>query len=259
MKAQQALHGQHALITGGGGGIGAAIAEALAAQGVRLTLVARNKEALEKVVWKLKPLSDANFVEADATDPQQVDRAFEVAENTFGAVTILVNGAGQVDSGPLHKADLQLWERLIGANLTSVFLCSKRALPRMLEIGWGRIVNVASTAGLKGYPYVAAYCAAKHGVVGFTRSLALEVAKKGITVNAVCPDYTETEMLKNAVRRIAASTGRSEDEVRSELLRNMPLGRFIRPEEVADAVVWLCRPESSAINGQCIAVSGGSP
>ncbi len=259
MKAQQTLHGQHALITGGGRGIGAAIAEALAAQGVRLTLVARNKEALEKVVWKLKPLSDANFVVADVTDPQQVDQAFEIAENTFGAVAILVNSAGQVDSGPLHKADLQLWERLIGVNLTSVFLCCKRALPGMLDLGWGRIVNVASTAGLKGYPYVTAYCAVKHGVVGFTRSLALEVAKKGITVNAVCPDYTETEMLISAVRRIAASTGRSENEVRSELLRNMPLGRFIKPEEVADAVVWLCRPESSAINGQCIVVSGGGP
>ncbi|MBI1834854.1 MAG: SDR family oxidoreductase, partial [Burkholderiales bacterium] len=149
------------------------------------------------------------------------------------------------------------WQQMLAVNLTGSFLCSQRALPAMLESGWGRIINVASTAGLKGYAYVAAYCAAKHGVIGLTRALATEVANKGVTVNAVCPGYTETDIVKDAIANIMQKTGRSEQQARAELAAHNPQQRLIQVEEVADAVLWLCSPASSAQNGQAIAVAGG--
>ena len=182
---------------------------------------------------------------------------FARAAGEFGPVSILVNNAGQAVSAPFVKTDLALWQRMLQSNLTGTFLCTQAVLPGMLAAGYGRIVNVASTAGLIGYQYVSAYCAAKHGVIGLTRSLALELAKKNITVNAVCPGYTDTEIVRAAVANISAKTGRNEDEARAELARSNPQGRLVQPQEVANAVLWLCLPGSEAVTGQAIAVAGG--
>jgi NAD(P)-dependent dehydrogenase (short-subunit alcohol dehydrogenase family) len=174
-----------------------------------------------------------------------------------GSADILVNNAGQAASSPFMKTDAALWQRMLDANLNGAFHCIQAALPAMLQTGWGRIVNVASTAGLTGYRYVAAYCAAKHGLVGLTRALALELASKGITVNAVCPGYTETDIVQEAVANIARKTGRSLEAARAELAAANPQGRLVKPEEVAHTVAWLCMPEAAAMNGQAIAVAGG--
>jgi NAD(P)-dependent dehydrogenase (short-subunit alcohol dehydrogenase family) len=168
-----------------------------------------------------------------------------------------VNNAGQAESAPLAKTDLALWQRMLAVNLTGAFLCAREALPEMTARGAGRIVNVASTAGLVGYAYVAAYCAAKHGVVGLTRAAALECAKTGVTVNAVCPGYTETDLVATAVANIVAKTGKSEAEARAALVARNPQARMVQPEEVAGAVLWLCLPASSSVTGQAIAVAGG--
>lgn len=255
--SERYLEGRHALVTGASRGIGAAIAEALARAGARLTLVGRHAEALHERATSLRPLSEVHLEVADVSDPAVVERAFAGAREALGPVAILVNNAGQAESAPLLKTGLEMWERLIAVNLTSTYLCTRQVLPGMLEAGWGRIVNLASTAGLTGYPYVSAYCAAKHGVVGLTRALALEVARKGVTVNAVCPGYTETDLVQSAVSTIAMATGRSEAEARAELVKRNPQGRLVQPEEVANAVLWLCRMESAAINGQALAVAGG--
>jgi anthraniloyl-CoA monooxygenase len=153
--------------------------------------------------------------------------------------------------------DIELWRRMLAVNLDGVFNCTRAVYAMMRTRGWGRIVNVASTAAVKGYAYVSAYCAAKHGVLGLTRSLALEAARSGVTVNAVCPGYTDTDIVRQAVKNIAQKTGRSADEALMELTSGNPQGRLIDPSEVADAVVWLCRPEAAAITGQAIAVAGG--
>jgi NAD(P)-dependent dehydrogenase (short-subunit alcohol dehydrogenase family) len=172
-------------------------------------------------------------------------------------VAVLVNNAGQAESAPFARTDLALFQRMVAVNLTGTFLCSREALPDMLAKGSGRIVNIASTAGLVGYAYVSAYCAAKHGVVGLTRALALETAKRGITVNAVCPGYTETDIVRDAVANIVSKTGKTEAEARETLTARNPQGRMVQPEEVADAVLWLASPGAAAITGQAISVSGG--
>ena len=194
---------------------------------------------------------------ADVADADSVAAAFAQARAALGPIAILVNNAGQAESAPFHKTSLALWQRMLGVNLTGSFLCAQAALPDMLQGGWGRIVNIASTAGQKGYPYVSAYVAAKHGVVGLTRALALEVAKKGITVNAVCPGYTDTDILKDSIANVVAKTGRSEEEALAEFSAGNPQGRVVQPGEVADAVRWLCGAAAASINGQSISVSGG--
>ncbi len=251
------LSGQHAIVTGGGRGIGAAVAEVLAQAEARVTLMGRNRDALLTQAAELHSPAGVQAVEVDVAEPESVERAFARAAQEFGPAAILVNNAGQAASAPIGKTDMALWQRMLGVNLTGTFLCARAALPGMLANGYGRIVNVASIAGLAGAPYISAYCAAKHGVIGLTRSLALELARKNITVNAVCPGYTETEMVRTAVANIVAKTGRSADEAKGELTRRNPQGRLVQPREVANAVLWLCLPGSEAITGQAISVSGG--
>ncbi len=247
--------GRHALVTGGGSGIGAAIVLALVGQGVRVTVLGRRSDVLHELVQQNPELLHA--VCADVADAEQVVAAFAEAVARFGPVHILVNNAGQASSAPFLKTDAAMWQQILSVNLTGTFHCTQAALPHMLQMGWGRIVNVASTAGLAGYAYVAAYCAAKHGVIGLTKSLALEVAKKGITVNAVCPGYTETDILRESIANVVNKTGRSEAEARAEFAKGNPQGRIVQPAEVADTVLWLCGEGASSITGQSISVSGG--
>jgi NAD(P)-dependent dehydrogenase (short-subunit alcohol dehydrogenase family) len=249
------LRGQHVLVTGAARGIGAAIARTLAAEGATLTLLGRRADTLERLASEL-PGSHGIAV-ADVSEPGQVQAAFEQARAQRGPVAILINNAGQAESAPFGKTSLELWNRMLAVNLTGSFLCAQAALPDMLAAGRGRIVNIASTAGQRGYAYVAAYAAAKHGVIGLTRSLALEVATKGVTVNAVCPGYTETDILKDSIANVVAKTGRSEDEARAAFAASNPQQRIVQPEQVADAVRWLCGDGASAVTGQAISVSGG--
>ncbi|MEN7526509.1 SDR family NAD(P)-dependent oxidoreductase [Cupriavidus sp. DL-D2] len=258
---ERELNGRHALVTGGGRGIGAAIAQRLLMAGASVTLVGRDGGVLDAAADGLSSFvvegAALGIAPADITDADAVSGAFAAAAKARGPVTVLVNNAGQAHSAPFGKTDLALWQRMLDVNLTGTFVCTQAALPAMLESGWGRIVNVASTAGLIGYGYVSAYCAAKHGVIGLTRALALELATKGITVNAVCPGYTETDIVRDAVANIVAKTGRTEAEARAELAARNPQKRLVQPEEVADAVAWLCRPSASAITGQALPVAGG--
>ena len=251
----QPLHGRHALVTGGGRGIGAAIAGALAAAGARVTLLGRTTAELEETAAALS--GGARAVTADVTDARQVERAFAAARDAGGEISILVNNAGLAKSRPFAKGDEAFWRMMLDVNLTGAWHCTRAVLPAMLAANWGRIVSVSSTAGLRGYAYCTAYCAAKHGLVGFTRALALEVAKTGITVNAVCPGFTDTGVVRDAVRAISEQSARSESEARQTLISFNPQQRFVEPEEVANAVLWLCSPGSESMNGQSIAVAGG--
>ncbi|MFC5478733.1 SDR family NAD(P)-dependent oxidoreductase [Massilia suwonensis] len=257
MANEDSLAGRHALVTGGGRGIGAAIARALLEQGARVTITGRAREALAVTVAELSALGEIDSKEMDVTSAASVAQAFAAAEARFGPVMVLVNNAGQAASSPFLKTGEEVWNQMLAVNLTGTWHCIRAALPAMLEARWGRIVNVASTAGLTGYGYVSAYCAAKHGVVGLTRSLALEVATKGVTVNAVCPGYTETDIVRDAVANIVAKTGRSEEQALAELASSNPQRRLVQPDEVANAVAWLCMPGAGAMNGQAIAVAGG--
>ncbi|MBK8759665.1 MAG: SDR family oxidoreductase [Sulfuritalea sp.] len=251
------LRGRHAVVTGGGRGIGATIARALVEQGAAVTLMGRNAATLEDEAARLRPLGKVHCQAVDIADAESTTTAFAAAAQALGPVTLLINNAGQAVSAPIGKTDLALWNRMLAVNLTGSYLAIHAVLPGMLEQGWGRIVNIASTAALKGYPYVAAYCAAKHGVLGLTRALALELAKKPVTVNAVCPGYTETDIVRDSIANIRAKTGRSEAEALAELVKHNPQGRLVQPAEVANAVLWLCLPGSESITGQAISVAGG--
>jgi NAD(P)-dependent dehydrogenase (short-subunit alcohol dehydrogenase family) len=242
-------------VTGAGRGIGAAIARRLAAEGARLTLLGRQRDPLEVLAAELGAGTLA--FACDVSDATSVARAIGHATEAAGAAQILVNNAGQASSAPLVRTSDVLWQQMLAVNLTGTFLVTRAVLPGMLDAGWGRVVNVASTAGQRGYAYVSAYAAAKHGVIGLTRSLALEVAARGVTVNAVCPGYAETDLLRASVDNVVAKTGRSADDARAEFARHNPQGRLVQPDEVADAVAWLCSAGAAAINGQSVSVSGG--
>lgn len=252
------LAGRHAVVTGASRGIGWAIADYLAGMGADLTLMARDAGRLDARREDLAARHgiSARAEAADITDADSVAAAFAACA-AWSPVSILINNAGAAGSAPFLKTDADLLDRMLAVNLTGTFVCTQQVLPGMIESGWGRVVNVASTAGLTGYRYVSAYCAAKHAVVGMTRSLALEVAGKGVTVNAVCPGYTETDLVGDAVANIVAKTGKSEEEAKATLAAGNPQGRLVQPEEVAAAVGWLCLPESAAVTGQAVAVAGG--
>ncbi len=216
------IAGKHALVTGGGRGIGRATAKLLERHGARVSIVSRSAGA-----------------RADVTDELQVRDAFQKCREANGPIAILVNNAGVAESAPVTRTDRAMWDRILGINLTGTFLCTREALPDMLAAGWGRIVNVASIAGLEGAPYIAAYCASKHGVVGFTKAIAAECAAKGITANAVCPGYTDTAMLGRTLANITEKTGRGDEETRELLARGNPGGRIATAEEVAEVIVDL--------------------
>jgi len=250
---------QRVLVTGAARGIGAAIAQALAGAGWHVTLAGRSRAALEEVRVTLPVIEGLTHdcVELDVTDAASVARAFTEVHARGGALQALVNNAGAVETGPLARLAHETWDRMLAVNLTGVFLCTQAALPPMLAARAGRIVNIASTAGQKGYAYCTAYAAAKHGVLGMTRSLALEVAAQGLSVNAVCPGYTDTAIVRDGVARIVAATGRSEADAMSTFSQSSPLQRLVRPDEVAATVRWLCTDAPAAFTGQALSVSGG--
>ena len=253
------LRGQHAVVTGASRGIGAAIAAALARRGADVTLMARSEASLADQVARLQEARSgrAQAVPIDVTDEARVVASFAKAVEGFGQVQILVNNAGIAEAAPFGKTDRAFWQRLIDVDLTGPYLCIRQVLGPMVKAGRGRIVNVASTAGHTGYPYVAAYCAAKHGLIGLTRSLAREIARSGVTVNAVCPGYTETDIVATTIANIVNKTGRTREQAIQELVAHNPQGRLIKPEEVAETVGWLCLPAAASINGQSIMVDGG--
>jgi 3-hydroxybutyrate dehydrogenase len=255
------LENRIALITGGGRGIGRAIALAFAREGARVAVAARTHEQIKLVAEEIRGTCgvEALAVECDVSHVESVARAFaEVTEGFGHDVEILVNNAGVAESAPLVKTDDELWQRHLAINLSGTFYATRAALPAMIERGWGRIINIASIAGKTGAPYIAAYSASKHGVLGLTRSVALEVATKGITVNAICPGYVETEMTTRAVEKITTKTGKKMEEALDHLKRMSPQQRLVEPEEVAALALLLASHEGRGITGQAINVDGGT-
>ena len=253
------LEGKHAIVTGGSRGIGAAVAAALARRGAALTLMARSADALARQAEALGREFGVRVsaLACDVSDDASVAAAFARALGEGGPPHALVNSAGAAESAPFTATSRALWDRMLAVNLTGTYACTAQVLPAMLEARGGRIVNVASTAGLRGYKTMTAYCAAKHGVVGFTRALAQETAKHGVTVNAVCPGYTDTDMTDAAVRNVVAALGKTPEEARAMLVRVIPRGTLTAPDEVAGAVSWLCAPEAAAVTGVALPVAGG--
>lgn len=252
------LAGRTAVVTGGGRGIGRAVARSLAEAGAAVVVSARTEEEIESVASELREAGhEAHAVPCDVTEPADVEVLAEAAAERLGDVDLLVNNAGVAGSAPLHRLELAEWNRMIAVNATGTFLCTRAFLPGMLERERGRVVMVASTAGLTGARYIAAYAASKHAVLGLVRSLAEEVAGRGVTVNAVCPGYVDTEMTRRSVARIAEKTGRSDEEALGTIESRSPQDRLIEPEEVAHAVLYLCEEAARGVNGEALVVDGG--
>jgi NAD(P)-dependent dehydrogenase (short-subunit alcohol dehydrogenase family) len=243
---------KNALITGGGRGIGRAIALAFAREGIRIAVASRTAEQVEQVAHEIG--NGAIAVVCDVADPESVARMFE----RVGSVDILVNNAGVAESATVVNTTDELWHKHLSINLSGTFYCTRAALPAMLKKGWGRIINIASIAGKTGAPYIAAYSASKHGVLGLTKSIALEVATTGITVNAICPGYVDTEMVTRGVERITSRTGRTAEEALDTLKKMSPQNRLVTPDEVAALALLLVSDEGRGITGQGINVDGGS-
>ena len=249
------LEGRHAVVTGAGSGIGRATAERLVEAGCRVTLIGRHTGRLSESADRI---GDAAFAApADVTDAEALAAAIEAGRDRFGPVDILINNAGGASSAPFLKTGAADLRAMLALNLEAPAEAARLVLPGMLTRRQGRIVNVASTAGLKGYAYVSAYVAAKHGLVGLTRALALEVASKGVTVNAVCPGFTDTALVARSVDAIVGKTGRTGEEARAALAASNPQGRLITPDEVAATIVWLCSEAASGVNGVALPVAGG--
>ena len=260
-ESQQYLTDKHCVVTGGGRGIGAAIAEELARLGATVTIMGRDRGRLERELGQLKARFGGEHAAepCDVTDQASVSRAFDAARVRHGHPWVLVNNAGAAMSARFTETTREAWDDMLATNLTSAFLCCQQVLPAMLDAGSGRIVNVGSIASVKGAARLAAYTAAKHGLIGLTRALASETVKRGITVNAVCPGYTDTGMAQMAVDNLVTGRGVTPDEAKRMILGTIPRGRLIEPAEVASAVGWLCSPGASAVTGQAIVLAGGEP
>jgi len=254
------LSNRIALITGGGRGIGRAIALAFAREGASVAVAARTAEQVEHVAQEIETKGiRALALVCDVSDRASVEKLFVDARAGFGRdPDILVNNAGMAESAPLLKTDDELWHRLLAVNLSGTFYCTRAALPAMLANGWGRIINVASIAGKTGAPYIAAYAASKHGVLGLTRSLALELASKGITANAICPGYVDTDMTTRGIENITKKTGRPAEEALDAIKKMSPQNRLVTSDEVAAVALLLASEEGRGINGQAINVDGGT-
>lgn len=227
---------------------------------MNVSVMGRRIAPLQKVAESINTgpeRTQCQAIACDVTDEEAVNKAFAQATEHFGAVDILVNNAGMAPTAPFRKISLQDWRAVTAVNLDSVFLCTQQVLKNMQTQAWGRVINIASSAAQKGYAYVSAYCTAKHGVLGLTRALALENATKGVTINAICPGYTDTDIIRESVANIMQKTGRSEEEALLTFTATNPQGRLVKPEEVAASVLWLCADNSGAITGQAISVSGG--
>ena len=252
------LKNRGAVITGGGRGIGQAIVTSLAGSGAAVVVSARSADQIESVADVLTQAGcNAHAVVCDVTDPDQVDHLVRQAQELVGPVQILINNAGVASSAPLKAITLEEWNRLLTVNVTGPFLCTQAFMPGMLESGWGRVINVASIAGKIGAPYIAAYAASKHAVVGFTRAVAAEVADKGVTVNAICPGYVDTPMTEQSIANITGKTGMSAEQALQHLRSASPQNRLIEPVEVAHLVTSLCDPAAGGITGQAIVLDGG--
>ena len=258
-EIERYLEGKHAIVTGGSRGIGAAVAAELVARGAKVTIMGRSTEALERKAEELRGEAGVTVAveECDVADESSVRSAFGNAVAALGPALVLVNNAGAAKSRTFTQTTLDVWNEMLSVNLTGTFLCTAEVLPAMIEARDGRVVNIASTAGLRGYKTMSAYCASKHGVIGLTRALALETAKHGVTVNAVCPGYTDTDITTAAVSNLVASLGKTAEQAMAMLTRTIPRGTLITPEEVATAVGWLCSPDASAVTGIALPIAGG--
>jgi len=246
---------RHVLVTGAGTGIGEAVSRQLHADGYRVSLVGRRPEPLAALSASLG--ENAYAVTGDVADRSSISSAFASARERFGSIEILVNSAGMAPTAPFHRVDFADWQRTMDVNVNGVFHCSQIALEDMLGAGWGRIINIASVASLRGFPYVSGYCASKHAVLGMTRAVALEVATQGVTVNAICPGYVDTDIVRTAISEIVAKTGRTEEDAMQHFTESNPQGRLVEASEVASAVSWLCSDGAASVTGQAVAIDGG--
>jgi len=255
------LNNKVALVTGGGRGIGRAIALAFAREGARVAVAARTLAQVKEVADEIErqTRTKALALVCDVSDPANVARMFsDVRDGLEHDIDILVNNAGVAESATFVNTTDELWQRHLAINLSGTFYCSRAALPAMLKNGWGRIINIASIAGKTGAPYIAAYAASKHGVMGLTRSVAVEVGASGVTVNAICPGYVDTDMVSRGIERITTRTGRSADEALDSLKQMSPQNRLVTPEEVAALALLLASEEGRGINGQGLNIDGGT-